>query len=376
MKKLFMPLLLAILIVTGCSPKTRAPSAPAETLSLRWTTPTDGAINQAPLIVRGLVIVCPSGSPLLALDLETGAVKWTFAPPEGVWERAYASDGTRLFVGTKNKTIAALDVSNGKVIWQKELGIDIQVPPLVNNGIVYAPTTFIGPGLEQNMHGRAKLFALDARTGKEKWVFESDDYILQTPAIYGNALYLGGDFYDPHDIDEGGHTRLYALNLADGSPRWAYESEDGFPKQVYATRDTVAFVGYQDFMNGVDAQTGKLSWRFDTGNWTPSFLGAEETVYFGSADTQVFALEADTGKMLWQFDIPKGTFNYLLSAPILLGGKLYFLTQQGDFFALDATNGELFWQFSTNATTARTGPALGDGWLVVGDIKGRVYGYK
>ncbi|RIK48376.1 MAG: hypothetical protein DCC59_15240, partial [Chloroflexi bacterium] len=274
-------LLPLLLLVAACAP---IKSAPDQTLTLAWTTQTDGAINQTPLIVGDSVILSPSTTPLLSLDLETGAPKWAFSPPEGVWERAYASDGERVFVGLKDKTIVALNVSNGKIIWQKDLGINTQVPPLVRDGIVYVPTAFVGPELTPDEHGRAKFFALDAETGEELWVFKSDNYILQTPAIHGNTLYLGGNFYDPTPIDEGGHTRIYALNLADGSPLWTYESEDGFPKRLYATQDTVVFVAYQDFMNGVDASTGELRWRFDTGNWTPSFLGNENAVYFSSAN--------------------------------------------------------------------------------------------
>ncbi len=367
-----LPILL-VFLVAACQPATFAPN---ENLSLAWTARADGAINQKPLIMRDLVIVCPSASPLLALDLETGAAKWTFAPPEGVWERAFAGDGERVFIGVKDKTIAALDVSNGKVVWQKDLGINTQVPPLVSDGVIYVPTAFVGPELTPDQHGRAKLFALDAETGDELWVFESDNYILQTPARFGDALYLGGNFYDPRPIDEGGHTRIYALNLSDGLPRWTYESEDGFPKRLYATQDTVVFVAYQDFMNGVDSKTGELRWRFDTGNWTPSFLGDGNAVYFSSANTQVFAVNADTGETIWQFNIPEGTFNYLLDAPLLLEGRLYFLTQQGDFFALDAASGELLWQTATDVSTARTSPAIGNGWLVIGDIEGKLYAYK
>ena len=370
MKKL-LPLILLLLI--GCASPSPAPDSD---LTLAWTIQTDGAINQTPLIVGDVILLAPSSAPLLALDLETGSEQWAFSPPEGIWERAYASDGERVFVGVKDKTIAALYISDGKMIWQKDLGINMQVPPLVSDGIVYVPTAFVGPELTPDVHGRAKLFALDAQTGKEIWVFESDNYILQTPAIHGDALYLGGNFYDPRPIDEGGHTRIYALNLADGSPLWNYESEDGFPKRLYATQETVVFVAYQDFMNGVDAQTGKLRWRFDTGNWTPSFLGAGEAVYFSSANTQVFAVNADTGETLWQFDIPEGTFNYLLDVPVLRDGTLYFLTQQGDFFALDAATGDLLWQSKTQVSAARMGPAIENGWVVIGDIEGKVFGYK
>lgn len=371
----FLFLTLFLLTLLDCSPQPREIPLNKD-LALAWTTKTDGAINHPPLIVGETVILALSGSPLLALDLETGAAKWTFAPPEGIWERAYASDGRRVFVGVKGGSLAALDVSNGKVVWQKDLGINVQVPPFVDDGIVYASTAFVGPELKPNVDGHAKLFALEAKTGKEIWVFESDDYILQTPARNGETLFVGGNFYDPTPIDEGGHTRIYALDLATGSPLWNYESEDGFPKRLYATEQTLVFVGYQDFMNGVDIATGKLRWRFDTGNWTPSFLSAGDVIYFSSANTQVFAVNADTGESIWQFDIPSGTFNYLLDAPILLDGNLHFLTQQGDFFALDASNGQLLWQAATEVSAARTSPAIGNGWLVIGDIEGRVFGYR
>lgn len=373
----FLLLFLIVLTASGCSPnRGREEFAPDESLALAWTVQTDGAINQTPLIVRDTVIVTPSGAPLLALDLETGEELWRFVPAQGVWDRAFASDGKRIFVGLKDKSIAALDASNGKLLWQKDLGINMQVPPLVSDGILYAPTAFVGPELKPDAHGRAKLFALNAKTGEELWVFQSDNYILQTPARNGGVLYLGGNFYDPTPIDEGGHTRIYALDLATGSPRWTYESEDGFPKRLYATEQALVFVGYQDFMNGVDTGTGELRWRYDTGNWTPSFLGAGDVVYFSSANTLVFALDSNTGEGIWQFNIPEGTFNYLLDAPVLLDGKLYFLTQQGDFFALNAASGELLWQAATEISAARTGPAVGNGWLVIGDIEGKVYGYK
>ncbi|CAG0958503.1 Outer membrane protein assembly factor BamB [Anaerolineae bacterium] len=376
MKKIrFLLLFLVALTILGCSPE-QSEFAPDGTISLAWTIQTDGAINHPPLIAGDVLILAPSGSSLLALDLETSAAKWTFAPPKGVWDRAYASDGERVFVGVKDKSIAALDVSNGKLLWQVDLGINTQVPPLVDNGIVYASTAFVGPELNPDVHGQAKLFALNAKTGEELWAFESDNYILQTPTVNSDTLYLGGNFYDPNPIDEGGHTRIYALDLVTGSPLWNYESEDGFPKRLYATEQTLVFVAYQDFMNGVDIATGELRWRYDTGNWTPSFLGAGNVVYFSSANTQVFALDANTGEDLWQFNIPEGTFNYLLDAPILLDGKLYFLTQQGDFFALDAASGGLLWQAATEVSAARTSPAIGNGWLVIGDIEGKVVGYR
>ena len=52
------------------------------------------------------------------------------------------------------------------------------------------------------------------------------------------------------------------------------------------------------------------------------------------------------------------------------------MTPQGDFFALDASYGNLLWQAATEVSAARTSPAIGNGWLVIGDIEGKVYGYR
>jgi outer membrane protein assembly factor BamB len=365
---------LAIWLASGCS---TAPEPPLrQNFSLKWQIQTEGAINQPPLIVGKVVILVPSGAPLLALDLETGATRWRFSPPEGVWERAYASDGERVFVGVKGGRLAALEVSTGKLLWQKDLGINVQVPPLVSENVLYVPTTFVGPELRSEVQGKAKIFALETKTGAEIWAFESENYILQTPARNRTTLFLGGSFYDPAPVDEGGHVRIYALDLETGSPRWTSESEDGFFKRLYATENTLIFIGYQDFVSGIDASSGELLWRFDTGNWTPSLLGADETVYFGSANTKVFALNAASGEIRWQFDIPEGTFNYLLGAPILQDDRLYFLTQHGDFFALQADTGKMLWQAATRTGTVRNNPAISNGWLVIGDIDGKVYGYR
>lgn len=346
-----------------------------ENISLAWTYPSGGAINHPPLIVADRIIVIPSGGPLLVLDASMGNLLWQFDPPEGLWDRAYASDGKNIFVGLRGGGLTALDMRTGKELWKKNLGIESQVPSLVFDSVLYTPTTFVGPELKPDAQGRAKLFALDIKTGDLIWEFESDNYILQTPERRDDVVYLGGNFYAPGEIDEGGHTRIYALDARDASVKWTYEAEDGFPKRLYATDRTLNFVGYQDFINGIDIETGELRWRRDTGNWTPSFLGDNGIVYFGSANTSVMALDVDSGALAWQYDIPEGSFNYLLGAPVIDSDTLYFLTQHGEIFALDAIDGTYQWHISTGIIAARTGLSIRDNWLYFGDADGNVYAY-
>lgn len=344
-------------------------------LAMVWTYDAGTPINQILARVGDVVLAVPSGGPLLALDAQTGELRWKYDPSDGVWDRAYAIDDDSVYVGVGGGRLVALEAKSGRVRWERDLGINVHVPPLVEGDVLYVPTTFVGPDIENNHDGRAKVFALDANDGREIWSFESANYILQTPIVYGDSLYLAGNFNAPEPVEEGGHTRLYSLNVADGDVRWIYESEDGFTKRLYATDSTVAFVGYQDFVNGVDAVSGQLRWRMNAGNWVPSLSGQDESIYFGSANTIVHALEVDSGEILWQHNIEHGTFNYVLGAPVRVEDELYFLTQHGDIMALDALSGALLWELPTGITS-RVGLSVSGGWIFIGDEKGVVSAYS
>ncbi len=346
----------------------------SENLNLAWTYDNGGPINHPPLRIDDVVIAIAEKGALVALDAETGIVRWQYDPPERIWDRSYVSNGRYLFVGVEGGKLVALDIETGMVQWEKELGIDTQVPALIADDILYVPTTFVGPGLSNDPNGIAHLFALSVNDGSEQWLFKSDNYILQTPFLVGDNLYLAGLYDDPEPVDEGGHTRLYALSATDGSVDWTYESEDGFPKGVYATETAVSFIGYQDFANGIDAKTGELLWRKDTGNWVPTLTGADNIIYFGSANTIVHALNMDDGDIVWQHNIEEGTFNYVLGAPIRTDDDLIFLSQHGNIMVLNVQDGSLRWQFPTGITS-RTGLSIFDNWLYIGDQDGIIYAY-
>jgi outer membrane protein assembly factor BamB len=372
--------LLAIIIVSTLLTACNSQDASNRNLDGRklhevWAQEAGAPVNHPPLRVGDVLIVAPDRNPLLGLDVNTGKILWEYNPGVRVWDRAYASDGELVFVGIEGGKFVALNPSTGKTAWETDLGINAQVPPFVAENVVYVSTTFAGAGLVGDPTGKARLFALSTQDGHVLWEFESGNYVLQSPYRQGDSVYLAGSFSDPRPIDEGGHMRLYSLDASDGSLRWAFESEDGFTKQVYATEKIVVYVAYQDFTVGVDAATGALQWRLDTGNWVPTLSGAENMVYYGSANTIVHAVNVDTGEAAWQFNIPEGTFNYVLGAPVRTENELVFLTQLGELISVDAGDGSLRWQLSTGIVGARTGPGISGGWLFIGDADGFIHGY-
>jgi len=368
---------IAFLFLAGCQPQTQAAQRKinSESLHEAWRVDLGAPVNHPPLRIGDVLVVAPINKPILGLEVETGKTLWSYDPGIRIWERAYASDGELFFIGLENGAYAALDPSNGRELWRVDLGVNSQMPAFISNGVVYVPTTFAGPGMIGDPNGKAILFALSAKDGATLWAFETDNYILQTPYVQDETVYAAGSFSDPRDIDEGGHMRLYALDIGDGSVKWEYESDDGFTKQVYATAEYLSYIAYQDFLVGVDAKTGKLLWRTDTGNWVPTLMGSGDVVYFGSANTNVHAVDIKTGETLWTYNIPQGTFNYMLGAPVQVEDELVFLTQVGEIVALDAATGEFHWEVVTDAAASRTGISVSGGWIFLGDGSGAVYAF-
>ncbi len=378
-------LTLFVPVLAGCAsqptPPTNSPPSPAAapefvagvTLAPAWTYTATGPINAAPLPASELVLAAPVGGPLLALDAAGGQLRWQYQPDGKLWERALATDGRLAFVAEAGAKLTALNLADGAVVWQRELGINAQMAPLVAGDTLLVPTTFAGPGIEVKPDGRAKLFALATADGRERWVFESENYILQTPYQHGGVVYVGGSYRNPAiNTEEGGPMRLYALSAADGALRWVYESEDGFVKAVYANDDVVAYIAYQDFASGVDARSGQLRWRKDTGNWVPSLSGAGDAVYFSAANTVVHALNTRTGEPEWTYNIGGGSFNYGLGSPVRVGNSVLVLSQRGNIISLNAASGALQWRYETGIVGSRDGLSVAGNRIFIGDSEGNV----
>jgi len=351
-------------------------TAGGDGMKLLWSTKTDGPINLPPVTSGNVLMVVPKGQPLMAFNANNGSPLWQYAPKAEVWSRSLGSDAKHAYACTKGGKIAALDINNGKKIWETDLGIDCQRPPHISTDAIYVATTLVGQGIETKAYTGAKLFSINPETGAINWSFETDTYLLQTPHGFGDTVYVGGSYRDPDfDEEEGGPIRFYSLNSKSGKPNWIYESHDGLPKALYATRERMVYVGYQDYIVGIDAADGKKVWRKDAGNWVPSLNGLADVVFYGAANTKVHAWNTKDGKEHWRFNIPGGSFNYMLGRPLFDGDRMYFMSQKGTVFVLNHKSGKEIWSQPTGMD-ARAGLSVGEKMLFMGDSKGNVYAYS
>jgi outer membrane protein assembly factor BamB len=368
---------ISIISATGWLAACTTLTGAGDALMLEWSVETGAPINQPPVVAANQVLVIPKDGPLIAFDASSGSQTWQFSPAQGVWSRGMGSDGKRVFVCLKGGGLAALQASDGTVLWKIDLGINCQRPPLVSGDTIFISTAFVGTDLPSTTFTGAKLFSINSADGRINWAFKSDNYILQVPSRFADTVYVGGNFRNLDvKIDEGGHNRFYALDAKTGQQKWASEeTERGFPKALYATKERLVFVGYQDFLVALDTADGKRVWERDTGNWVPSLSGVGDVVYYGAANTKVHAWDVSDGKSRWLFNIPGGAFNYLMGKPVFVGDTMYFKSHKGMVYALDRQDGTEMWSYET-AIETRTGLSVSDRSLYIGSSQGTLYAYK
>jgi quinohemoprotein ethanol dehydrogenase len=147
---------------------------------------------------EGTIYISDGADDVFALDASTGKILWTYEPhlpPDPLGEviccgwdsRGVAIGDGMVFVSQLNGDQVALDQETGKVKWNTPVvkpgqGFSITSAPLYYNGKVYVG----GSGGEYGIRGR--LTALDAKTGKMDWRF----YTTPSPSETGGDTWPQG----------------------------------------------------------------------------------------------------------------------------------------------------------------------------------------
>jgi len=197
--------------------------------------------------------------------------------------------------------------------------------------------------------------------GDVKWKFKTGGRIFSSPAVTGGLALIGSD--DGY---------LYALDAHSGALKWKFKTGGALSSSPAVNGTAVYFGSYDGYYYAADIRNGKLIWKFRTGGekhiggkgyfgmkpsdmemedpWdcflsSPQFhqRGNEQTLYFGSSDSNLYALDARTGILKWKFK----TNGIIHSSPAYYLGNLYFGSWDTWFYAVDAETGKEKWKFKT-----------------------------
>jgi PQQ-dependent dehydrogenase (methanol/ethanol family) len=153
-----------------------------KSLSPAWIFQTEvvESMETSPLIVNGIMYATTSFSHVYALNAATGAQIWHYAHKMGPIttyccgpnNRGVAALGDKVYLGTLDARLVALDAKSGKVVWNveiadPELGYSETMAPTAVNGKILIGTN----GGEYGIRGFVKAF--DSESGKLLWTFHT-----------------------------------------------------------------------------------------------------------------------------------------------------------------------------------------------------------
>jgi quinoprotein glucose dehydrogenase len=224
---------------------------------------TKAAFESTPILIEGVLYLTTPFNHVIALDPATGREAWKFDPKvdrdrryseltnRGVAAWKDPAAGWRLFMGTIDARLIALDANTGKPVFEVDLtdGVDLKdkgdyqvtSPPAVSGS-----TVIVGSALGDNRRvdvERGIVRGYDARTGKLQWTWNPLPWAEKDKVRTGAAnawapmsidekrglVFLSTsspspDFYGGERKGDNRHANsVVALRASDGEVVWSYQ---------------------------------------------------------------------------------------------------------------------------------------------------------
>jgi len=231
-------------------------------------------------------------------DVPKLALKWSFGFPDAsvAWSQPTVAEG-RVFVGSQNGTIYALNAQSGCIYWT------FSASGGVRTAVVVSPPTASLPALVYFGDTAANAYALNANTGALVWMRKVDDHpfarITGSPTFHDGRLYVPLSSYE----EAQGADPQYPCCTFRGSVSALDASTGRVIWKTYMIRDSAK-------RRGTSSAGVPLWGPSGSGIWSaPTIDANRRLVYVGTGNTYsapaqassdaVVALDLETGSIRW-----------------------------------------------------------------------------
>ncbi len=236
-------------------------------------------LQSMPLAADGVLYYTGSYSRVFALDGATGQVIWSYTPEldealvarqtHSPYNRGVALGEGKVFVGTVDGRVIALDMRTGKPVWDTKLQDLEKLTVGFTGAPLYANGTVVIGSQGGEWPGRGPIYGVDASTGKVKWTFLTVGGTEEAMKTWGNDAWRtgGGGGWMPGTYDPSSGTVYWGT--ANPAPLYDWAGSDW--------KNTGARPGdnlYTTSVIGLDINTGNLkfyhqelphdTWDFDS----------------------------------------------------------------------------------------------------------------
>lgn len=332
-------------------------------LTVRWRFVAGRDGISTPVVVGDSLFVTNWSDPIgatadqgaiIAIDATTGAERWQF-PTEHPTGAAPAVAGGIVYAGDAGGVVYALDAETGEEHWRRDLQTGWTSEPVVVGDLVIIATTsyqspihvavqentvVVGSGLVGQPADGFTLYALDRRSGEERW--------------------HAGD-------DRAGQPELVAFDMESGAARWQFAMPSLESGPAITGRSVYAGSTLDGTIYALDLISGEVLWRtpIDTDlplNSSPAVSGGR--VYVVAASGMVICLDGASGQVLWQASTEHASVN---GSPVVVGTTVYVVDTEFGVTALSAVDGSVLWSEQLELTgQVAASPIVVNGALYIG----------
>lgn len=297
---------------------------------LRFPLESSGEINVfAPVgFADGGQIIYPNSNPshhqVFSVNVETGAVNWAFTQSTGTWIAGPLVTKQAIYAPGGEGILYALD-NSGNLLWSQKLSdYGLWSSPVSDGTFIY----------QTSMDG--KVFALHPDSGDMAWSIEVDDVLVASPLVADGSLYVGSI---------GG--KLYAFNSKNGVKNWETKLDGSIWSAPVMAAETL-YIGTMIDITGkfyaLNAADGSPKWapQQAIGSVIASPLILDEQVIFVTDAGKVQSFNRETGVSVWQADVQ----GKLVTPPVATKDVILVTPMNGEYYLVAFnTNGAQKWTF-------------------------------
>ncbi|MFF0476715.1 PQQ-binding-like beta-propeller repeat protein [Streptomyces sp. NPDC004284] len=291
----------------------------------RWRLHTDAYVYSLK-VDRGTVVTGTRGGGVQGWEASNGAKLWEVTGAQTDFETAEAGPavhGDTVYVW-RDARLQALDARTGVERWSYPIGdaascanVPVRVAP-AEDGCVY-------------VSAGTRVLSIDIAAGHVRWHFEAPAVFLSPPTFAPGPAVTGGGVYLSDHLGT-----VYALDATTGQDRWRIATEPRQSTEPVLVADGNVHVGSGSALYTLDAVTGTPRWRFAAGGeLVGSPVVADGRIHFGSADHVLYTLDATGGQLRWKL----ATGGEITGSPVAKGGVVYACSKDRCVYALDAVKG-------------------------------------
>ena len=339
---------------------------------LIWTLPLSDWVRSAPTIVNNQIFVATFDAKLYTIEdrgKKAKIIRKTQIGDHPITADLVSSNNTVL-VADQALILYAVSPKTGKIKWRHGIvdGIvteDNYFKADWSGGLLGTPTVVDDVAYIGGPDGFVN--AVDVKTGKEKWRFETNSTVSLAPAVIGDKVFFGylGANTEHYGFDNPGE--YFALNKDTGIPIWT-SKEFGRVWVSPSYNDGIMFFGNTDgFVFAVNPDNGKTIWTYNTAkNTSKEFIplsaqfrhgfpsgvytipvNDNTNFYVGSWSGYYFAFDQKTGNLVWRVETKGHDYGGLPdSAGLMLNNGYLHVQEKGSWItAINVKTGKVDWQW-------------------------------